>query len=952
MATLQQRPPRSALPGREIRPFPARNPSYRALSIIDAYNTDELPPPLLENEENPPAVLQSIQRLHSKHETLNESYASSFDIDEAYGSGEADLNEDEMGDVIALDEYDPYRPISPPPRTSSRQPKTEVRMVNDEVKPDVPPKANQYQDVSDASKAPPPPAKDVRGLNSRSETALAMLNDPAIQPALPPKDEPKPGGFLAAASKSASQLSLVNTPRSANIEKALPGVPRKEVVNSPAVPKKDIVNSPAVPQKDVVNTPNAPAKDVPGPTVPKKDLEDGPVPPRKQVANNPIEGAWMERRRSKALPGLPSKPNVDLTSRKDSMILSDKDGDESVTASPRTKRSATLSSDLNSPRPSFEEAAARTKKGITRTGKPASLSLTRSNGSTAESIAQPALESLRPPARAVLPSTKLSPVSQLLEDTSSTATVTATAPAQDDQPYVAPNAVTSIAHDNSKAAPGDHRRTSIDHASLADDESPARPDMHRIKNLVKRKPVGAGKENNNQPPTSPATKSVTKAGPPLPANPYPVSRHARNSSYDATLSPTSNQSLEAFPPLETQTSSTTAILAPEAEPAQPSTPPVLRSPTPLSQLDVSPSKYAANKKPESDLRTVDEERQSQVLGQGASGLLKFFAAQRSLQDNFSKDTPSSPIFNPSAVIDNESKRASFFHASLLEHIKERPSSSNAPQLSTTQLHCHTDHGGKWFTSANTVHPINCSVCDVEGGPRLTCSSCGLRVCQGCYEDIKTRAENTGFGKSLKAAKEETERMRAEFAARRARTNTGVTERTVTPSRPGSPGVYPTETDSPYANQLGATSTQSLPGIMRPRPSQGDLRGQQYPPSAWNRMPVPPYGRAPPRRQRLSVGSMQAPDVPPTPRIPDQYIGDRNSNLSIPRSSNGSEMEMRGRTGPSPERGARYGSPMRGPQSSRSRSRPRAPMPIDYDPMAEIRRAPTGPYPDIRGTAMR
>jgi hypothetical protein len=323
-----------------------------------------------------------------------------------------------------------------------------------------------------------------------------------------------------------------------------------------------------------------------------------------------------------------------------------------------------------------------------------------------------------------------------------------------------------------------------------------------------------------------------------------------------------------------------------------------------------------------------------------------------MRDSLTGDAPRLPISDPSTVVENEAKRMSFYHASLLDYIKERPRDSNAPRLGTTQLHCHNDHFGQWFTSSNSVHPINCAVCDVEGGSRWSCASCGLRVCQECCEKVKSRAENTEFGIMLREAKEETERRRLEMAARRARSNTGVTDRTIIPSRPGSPNVYPpSDFDTPYGNQRAASSTNSLPGNMRLRPAQGEMRAPQpYAPSAWQRLPAPPYGRPPGSRQRMSVSSLPALAAPPTPRIPDQYLGDRSSKIFVPQSSKGSEMEMRGQAGNNPERGQqpstpRYGNPMRVQPDARARSRPRAP-PVEFDPMAELRKAPAGPYPEM------
>lgn len=325
--------------------------------------------------------------------------------------------------------------------------------------------------------------------------------------------------------------------------------------------------------------------------------------------------------------------------------------------------------------------------------------------------------------------------------------------------------------------------------------------------------------------------------------------------------------------------------------------------------------------------------------------------QRALVASLTEGPPRSPISDANTVILNESNRKTLYHASLLNCIKERPRESNAPKLGTTQLHCHNDHAQRWYSDTNTVHPVNCSLCDVEAGPRMTCSSCGLRLCQDCCGAIKERVGNTEFTLLLKAAKEETDRLRAEYYARRARS---ITQRTVMPSHPGSPIVHPpSDSESLYTNRGAAASTQSLPGIMRPRSRTAEPRGQMYPPSAFNRIP---YGRPTGHRNRTSISSLPARDAPPTPRIPDQYLGEHGSRGNMPRSSRGSEMDMMGRPGRSPDGrnygGARHASPMRGPET-RAKSRPRPSRGVEIDPMAELRRPAEGLYGAIpRGTGAR
>lgn len=247
-AVLPQSRPRPALPGRDIKPFPARNPSYRALSIIDAYSADLRPlSQLEERQEDEPILPRSAPGLGNRNDSLKESYLGNFDIDEAYGSGEPGFDEDDMYDdeVINLDDYDPYRSTTPPPRTSSKklpEVKVETRVAIIEVKPELPPKSKARNRDYDPFKAASPPKKDaahlsVKELASRSEPLLAVLNKVATSPAVPPKDasKPKVSGNLLAATKSTSNLSIASSPRSANKDKALPVVPSmpKELMASP-----------------------------------------------------------------------------------------------------------------------------------------------------------------------------------------------------------------------------------------------------------------------------------------------------------------------------------------------------------------------------------------------------------------------------------------------------------------------------------------------------------------------------------------------------------------------------------------------------------------------------------------------------------------------------------------------------------------------------------------------
>jgi hypothetical protein len=313
------------------------------------------------------------------------------------------------------------------------------------------------------------------------------------------------------------------------------------------------------------------------------------------------------------------------------------------------------------PKSSFEqEGAIRVPTGIKRTSKPASLNLTRSNGSTAAS-GDGAVVDIVKPAAAQLPTKKLSPVRQALEETDKSAPL---APSQIAPTHVALDAATasSIKHANPievayrKSISGQRPviNDNLNTVNAGDNETTVAdnnyPDMQRIKNLVKRKPVGGSTSSTPSSIFSKENSHPRRSGSPIKATASGSTssqvysthksshsgshyKHVRQKShgYDAApYSPVRDPSLEAFPPLESQASSNTTILAPKAQGARPTTPPVLRSPTPLSQLEESPSKYGLKKKSEANLKSVAEERQSQMFGQNANGVLRFLVRQHLL----------------------------------------------------------------------------------------------------------------------------------------------------------------------------------------------------------------------------------------------------------------------------------------------------------------------------------
>lgn len=290
--------------------------------------------------------------------------------------------------------------------------------------------------------------------------------------------------------------------------------------------------------------------------------------------------------------------------------------------------------------------------------KPPSLFLSRSNGSTAASVSSASTSTATPDVPFRNPYHQQSEWDKLLPNAKVDSKHQAgVAPAAKASSRVATTSDATAATTFARSAPesptvpvgisnfvDDHatRPTSSDNdASLADDEAALEDQsMNRIKNLVKRKPVGGVNISNNKDKensTSSRRGSPTKPTASIHSPQQQVylashaARHVRGDSHTIPISPTpvsqSKGSLEQFPPLEQSLSSTETIIhSPTPEHGRPTTPPVLRSPTPLSQLEVSPSKYGIKKRSERNLRRVDEERQSQMFSPGANGVLRFFVS--------------------------------------------------------------------------------------------------------------------------------------------------------------------------------------------------------------------------------------------------------------------------------------------------------------------------------------
>jgi hypothetical protein len=309
-----------------------------------------------------------------------------------------------------------------------------------------------------------------------------------------------------------------------------------------------------------------------------------------------------------------------------------------------------------------------------------------------------------------------------------------------------------------------------------------------------------------------------------------------------------------------------------------------------------------------------------------------------LQAHFAslENTPQDPVVSENIVVENEAEWVHTNHISTLNLTRPRPIDTNAPKLSTVQLHCHIDHT-QWHESSNMVNPLDCALC-YKSPPTSTfwaCAFCALRVCLTCRERIEKAYANTKLSMQIDAVRDEAARQHDIYRARRV--EAGANERVVRQpevGRPPSPAEtmyydYPGVTQEPpmsaadfRARSPGAMSMRSARsmGTMRPR-------GRGPPPRGL----VPNFG--PPGQRRFSDSKNHAPlmEYPAMPRMPQAFRDEYDT-----------------------------GSPMRPPP--RGRSRPRGPPPArNADPMVDINyglggdqgRMPTGiagggmPMPRVR-----
>jgi hypothetical protein len=288
------------------------------------------------------------------------------------------------------------------------------------------------------------------------------------------------------------------------------------------------------------------------------------------------------------------------------------------------------------------------------------------------------------------------------------------------------------------------------------------------------------------------------------------------------------------------------------------------------------------------------------------------------------------------VVENEAEWVHTNHISTLNLTRPRPIDTNAPMLSTVQLHCHVDHE-KWHQNSNNVYPVDCALCYQSPSTATfwICAYCALRVCALCKDRVEQARGSTKLSKQIEAVRDEAARQLEDYRAQR---DIERAPRQAEASRPPSPVTsiyydYPGIPQEPpmsaadfRARSPGAMSIRSVHsmGTMRPRG-----RGPGGPPP---RGGIPNFG--PPGHRRFSDSRNAPPpsDYPPIPRMPPALRDEYDT-----------------------------GSPMRPPP--RGQSRPRGPPPSAREPMVDINyglggdqgRMPTGivgggmPMPRVRSS---
>lgn len=265
------------------------------------------------------------------------------------------------------------------------------------------------------------------------------------------------------------------------------------------------------------------------------------------------------------------------------------------------------------------------------------------------------------------------------------------------------------------------------------------------------------------------------------------------------------------------------------------------------------------------------------------------------------------------VVENQAKWQHTNHISTLSLTRSRPASTNAPKLSTVQLHCSVDHQN-WHESINQVNPVDCNLC-YQNPPSSfwTCTHCALRICLACREQVEKALANTKLSRQIASARDEAASRLLQYRTQRGEMETdesAIQQHEGFRGQPSPvPSVYYDYPGVPQEPPMSAVDFRPRsPGAMSMRSarSMGTMRPRGRAPPA--RGPIPNFGPSGGQRRfsdSRSHGPPSADFPPPIPRMPTAFRDDYDS-----------------------------GSPMRPPP--RGRSRPRGPQPPrHHDPMVDI-----------------
>ncbi|TLD32670.1 hypothetical protein E2P81_ATG05646 [Venturia nashicola] len=344
-----------------------------------------------------------------------------------------------------------------------------------------------------------------------------------------------------------------------------------------------------------------------------------------------------------------------------------------------------------------------------------------------------------------------------------------------------------------------------------------------------------------------------------------------------------------------------------------SSPPELLPP-PIQTLEESPSKWGLRKKsPDKDVRQAESDRFSAGDSSKATPYDLFMNAAQRLQAHCAqeKSTPQDPMVSENVIVENEAKWQHTDHISTLNLTRARPVNTNAPKLSTVQLHCSVDHQN-WHESTNQVNPVDCHLC-YQNPPSSfwTCAHCALRVCLACREQVEKAFANTNLSRQIASVRDEAARL-LQYHAPRGEIETDESAIQHYEVFRGQPSPiashyydYPNIPQEPPMSAVDFRPRSPSAMSMRSVRSMGTMRPRGRAPPA--RGPIPHF--VPPGHRRFSDSRSHGPPLadfpPPMPRMPPVFRDEYDT-----------------------------GSPMRAPP--RGRSRPRGPPPPKHhDPMVDI-----------------